>query len=93
MPWEETPNEIRHRLRDPNDFRADTFRYKEIQGGAKAINLVLGKLKPENVPKDGDANAMVSQSVRFKKKTPDNPDGWVMSECKVWMESHNVPLP
>jgi HK97 family phage prohead protease len=88
MPWEETPNEIRHRLRDPDDFRADTFRYKEIQGGAKAINLVLGKLKPENVPKDGDANAMVSQSVRFKKKTPDNPDGWVMSECKVWMESH-----
>lgn len=31
--WEETENEIRHQVRDPDDFRPDTFRSKTLKGG------------------------------------------------------------
>lgn len=81
MSWDETPNELRYRIREPELFKSDSFRYKNIQGGDKAINLVIGKLK-----KGGDS--MITQAVRFKKKNENNKKGWTMDEAKKWIKNH-----
>jgi hypothetical protein len=96
--WEETENQIRHRVRDPEDFRSGTFRTKKLSPSAvrkvdvsftitsamaDGVTMVLGKLKPENVPDGHDPDSMVLQSVRFVKKT-DEQDGWTMAQAKQW---------
>jgi len=76
--WEETENEIRFRVRDPDDFRSDTFRRKKVSG-IEGVSLILAKLKPDNVPEGHDPDAMVVQAYRFDK------DNWTMAEAKAWI--------
>lgn len=80
--WDVTENELRYRVREPNLFKPDSFRYKEIKSGPKGINLVIGKLK-----KNG--KNMIVQAVRFKKKTEDNKKGWELKEAKKWIKTHS----
>jgi len=85
--WDETENQIRFRLRDPDDFRPDTFRTKKLSG-VKGISIVIGRLKASKVPKGHDPESAVVQSYRFEKKTEDNPGGWTMSEAKEWIKEN-----
>jgi len=98
MPWEQTENEIRQRVRNPNDFRGDTFRRKKLAASAvrkvkvnftitdamaKGVAMILGKLKKDKVPEGHDADAMVLQSMRWVRKTDDH-DGWTLAQAKKW---------
>ncbi|MBI5789192.1 MAG: DNA adenine methylase [Candidatus Schekmanbacteria bacterium] len=83
--WEETANEIRYRMRDPQDFIPETFRRKKLEG-VEGVSIIIAKLKPEKVPEGHDPEAMVLQAYRFVKKTDDNPDGWTMDKAKEWIE-------
>jgi hypothetical protein len=73
--WEETENEIRHRLRDPADFQADSFRRITLQQKKPRVFAIVGRLK-------GETTTTV-QSVRFPLD-----DGWTMAEAKKWMADH-----
>jgi len=79
--WEETKGEIRYRVRDPKDFRPDTFRRKALDG-VDGVSIIVAKLKPEHVPEGGDPESMVIQAYRFARKTDDSPDGWTMDRAK-----------
>lgn len=79
--WDEGKNEFRYRIRPPEHFREDTFRTKQLEG-VDGVYLVTGKLKEEQVPEGGDADSMVVQSIRFKKKE------WELDEAKTWLEEH-----
>lgn len=68
-------NEHAARLRDPNDFKADSFRSKVITDG---VRLIVGKLK------DDDKGSMTGQSYRFKTSK------FTASEAKKWLKDHNV---
>jgi len=85
--WEETKNEIRFRVRDPEDFRPDTFRRKKLEG-VDGVSIVVARLKPEHVPEGDDAEAMVVQAYRFARKTDQNPDGWTMEKAEQWIAEH-----
>lgn len=54
MPWDETENEIRHRLRDPGDFKEGSFRTLTLPNGVK---VVRGKL--------ADSGEWAAQAVHF----------------------------
>jgi len=82
--WEETRNEIRYRVRNPDHFRPDTFRRKGLEG-VEGVSIIVAKLKPEHVPEGHDPEAMVIQAYRFVRKTEDNPDGWTMERAKQWI--------
>lgn len=73
MPWEETENEIRHRVRQPDLFQAGSFVTKEFQAKPR-IYSVMGKLKGEDT--------MTVQAMRFEKPA------WTLAEAKKWMEGH-----
>ena len=85
--WEETRGEIRYRVRDPKDFRPDTFRRKALDG-VDGVSIIVAKLKPEHVPEGGDTESMALQAYRFARKTDDNPDGWTMGRAKEWIAEH-----
>lgn len=72
--WEETENEIRHRLREPELF--DKFRYITLKSDKPRVRAVLGKLKNED-------NEWKLQALRFPKA-----DGWTLSEAKKWVKDH-----
>jgi phage major head subunit gpT-like protein len=89
---------MRHRVRDPGDFRDDTFRTKKLSSSAVravevsfdisdamagGVSMIVGKLKEENVPEGNDANSMVLQAMRFARKTEDQ-DGWTSAQAKSW---------
>jgi len=71
MPY---PNEHSARIRDPNDFIADSFRSKSIETG---IRIIIGKLK------NGDGS-MVTQAYRFKS------DQFTVAEAKKWLKDHDI---
>lgn len=75
--WEDTESEIRWRLKDPDLFKSDTFRSKDI---GKGIRLILGKLKD---PPEGEGDSMVAQAVRFEKEA-----GWDLAKAKAWAKEH-----
>jgi hypothetical protein len=75
--WEETENEIRHRVKDPGLF--SKFRYISIKKDKPRVFAVLGKWK--NPPTEGSAWAI--QALRFPKV-----DGWTMSSAKEWVSKH-----
>lgn len=76
------PNEHAARLRNPNDFSADSFRRTAggtIYGRIKipsSIGIIWGKLKGHNMP--------VPQSLRFKK------DKWSTSEAKSFLKENKI---
>lgn len=71
--WEETENEIRHRLKNPDDF--EKFRYMSLKKNKPRVNGVYGKYKGKN--------EWAIQSLRFPKE-----DGWTMAEAKKWVADH-----
>jgi adenine-specific DNA-methyltransferase len=85
--WEETPNEIRYRVRDPEQFQPESFRRKALDG-VDGIAIIIGRLKKEFVPDDHDPKAMILQAYRFAKKTEQNPDGWTMDKAREWIDQH-----
>jgi len=93
--WDETENEIRYRVRDPEQFEPDSFRRKDLDG-VDGIAIIIGRLKKELVPEGHDPKAMVLQAYRFAKKhvlskdegTEKNPDGWTMEKAQDWVKRH-----
>lgn len=68
------PNEHACRLRDPNDFRDNTFkRYSRTHEGKK-YDIIAGKLKGET--------SMTEQAYRYKKNT------WKASEARAHCRVH-----
>lgn len=76
--WEETPNEIRHRVKEPGLFEPETFRRKEITPG---VSIIIGKLKN---PPEGQSGSMEVQAVRFDKSKFDT------QSAKQWMSQHKL---
>jgi adenine-specific DNA-methyltransferase len=85
--WDETANEIRYRVRDPEQFQPESFRRKALDG-VDGVAIIIGRLKPESVPEGHDPKAMVLQAYRFAKKTDANPSGWTMEKAQEWIEEH-----
>lgn len=85
--WEETENEIRYRVMDPERFEPDSFRRKSLEG-VDGVSIILGRLKKEFVPEGGNPRSMVLQAYRFARKTEKNPDGWAMEKAKEWIKEH-----
>lgn len=79
MPWEETENEIRHRVRDPEDFQPDSFRTITLKADKPRVFAIIGKLK-------GETKTTI-QALRFPKE-----DGWTMAKAKRWVEEHFKPI-
>jgi hypothetical protein len=68
------PNEHSARIREPGDFKPDSFRRKNIETG---IDIIIGKLK------SGD-DSMVTQAYRFKA------DKFTAEEAKKWLKDHKI---
>jgi len=83
MPY---PNEHSARLKDPDDFAADSFRRKAdgtIYGKIKVpatIDVIWGKLKGKDAPDDQP----IPQALRFPTKD------WTASEAKAWLEENKI---
>lgn len=75
MPWEETENEIRHRLYEPSLFEKDSFRRITLKEDKPRVFAIIGKLKGED--------KTTLQAIRFPKE-----DGWTISKAKTWWKEH-----
>jgi len=78
--WDETDQYIRHRLREPEDFKEGSFRTVDI-GKDTGIKSVMGKLKDPSE----DQKGMVPQNLMFNKS---DPYGWTMEKAKQWVKDH-----
>lgn len=67
--------EIRHRIREPEEFEADSFRRVTIQKEKPRVFSIMGKLKGED--------SMTIQALRFPKE-----DAWTMEKAKAWVKEH-----
>lgn len=85
--WDETEDEIRCRVREPEQFIPESFRRKTLDG-VDGVSIIIGRLKEELVPEGRDPNSMVLQAYRFVKKTDQNPDGWTMDKAQEWIKQH-----
>jgi len=75
--WEETENEVRHRERDPKDFKPESFRRMTLKASVPRVYAIVGRLK-------GETKTTI-QSLRFPKPAPDN---WTMAKAKQWRADH-----
>jgi len=82
--WEETVGDIRYRVRDPQHFKADTYRRKDLPGIA-GIAIIIGQLLPEFVPEGGKPDSMVVQAYRFAKA-----DDWTLEKAQKWADDHKI---
>lgn len=73
--WDETENEIRFRMRNPNDFESDSFRRIAIKRDKPRVFAIVGRLKGEQTT--------TMQALRFPKE-----DGWTVTGAKEWMRAH-----
>lgn len=71
--WEETENEIRHRIKEPDLF--SEFRYIKLKKDKPRVNAVYGKYK--------DKDEWAIQALRFPKA-----DGWSIKSAKSWLKDH-----
>jgi len=71
--WDETDSEIRHRVRDPENF--EKFRSIKIKKDKPKVNAIYGKLKGKD--------EWQIQALRFPKE-----DGWTMESAKAWVKDH-----
>jgi hypothetical protein len=83
---DETENSWRYRVRPPGNFRQDTFRTVSISK-KEGISAVMGKLKPDKVPKDKNPDSMVIQSVIFSKDKD-----WTKEKVTKWIQEHKDTL-
>jgi phage I-like protein len=72
MPWETTENEIRHRLRPPEEFEPESFRQIGLKGDKPRVYAIIGRLKGET--------KTTAQALRFPVE-----DGWTMDGAKAWV--------
>lgn len=72
--WEETDNEIRHRLKDPSLF--SSFRYSGLKKDKPRVFAIYGKYK--------ETSKWAIQALRFPKG-----DGWTMASAKKWVSEHS----
>jgi hypothetical protein len=70
------PNEHSCRLRDPGDFKADSFRRVDRKHDGKTYSVIMGKLK------DG-GDAMTEQAYRYPK------DDWTPAAAKAHCNGHD----
>ncbi len=75
MPWEETENEIRHRVIDPGEFDQESFRTIELKKDKPRVDAIIGK-------RSGHESTDV-QALRFPKE-----DGWTIEIAKEWTAAH-----
>ena len=73
---DETPNEIRVRIKRPGDFENDSFRRIDIDKD-KGIFAVIGKMT-------GQISTTI-QAYRFEKKK-----GWNIQKVISWLERNNI---
>lgn len=85
--WDETENEIRYRVREPEGFEPDSFKRKALVG-VDGVAIIIGRPKKEYVPDGHDPQAMILQAYRFAKKSESNPDGWTMEKAREWIKEH-----
>jgi hypothetical protein len=71
--WEETENEIRYRIKEPDDF--EKFRYAPLKKDKPRVNAIFGKYK--------DKDEWAIQALRFPKE-----DGWNVADAKAWVKAH-----
>ncbi len=71
--WEETEKEIRHRVREPEQF--DKFRYMKLKKDKPRVNAVYGHYK--------DKDEWAIQALRFPKE-----DDWTIESAKAWVKEH-----
>ncbi len=69
------PNEHAARIRDPEEFKEDSFRRKKLEG-EEGISIIVGKLKGEDT--------MTTQAYRFSI------ENWTADEAKKWLKDHNI---
>jgi hypothetical protein len=69
------PNEHAARMKNPDDFEADSFRNKTLPGKA-GVRIVMGKLKGET--------AMTTQAYRFAA------DSFTPEQAKKWLKDNDV---
>ena len=74
-PWDESDNEISHRIRDPKDFQKDSFRRITLKKDKPRIFAIVGRLQ-------GKTTTTI-QALRFPKA-----DGWTMASAKKWVAAH-----
>ena len=79
----EAENQIRYRVREPEDFRPDTFRTIQLTG-TKGVSSIIGKLKPDKVPEGHSPDSMVVQAIRFDKDAD-----WTKDKARKWVEQHS----
>lgn len=77
--WEETDNEIRYRIKNPDDFEDDSFRRIIIAKDKPRVFAIIGKLKGETTT--------TMQSLRFPKD-----DEWMLTDAKKWVKDHKEDI-
>lgn len=75
MPWETIGDSIRHRLRDPDDFKAGSFRYITLKKDKPRVFGIIGILKGQTTT--------TLQALRFPIG-----DGWTVAAAKEWTKKH-----
>ena len=83
MSWDESGNQWRARMRDPNDFLENTFRTKDLDG-VQGIQIITGRLKVDKVPENSNAESAVLQSYHFSKEF------FTLDQAKKWAGAHNL---
>lgn len=75
--WEETDNEIRHRIKEPSNF--SSFKSFMLKKDKPRVRALYGKVK--------GTSKWEIQSLRFPKE-----DGWTMGSAKKWVKDHGDSL-
>lgn len=73
-PQDPYPNEHAARVREPGDFKPDSFRRKNISDG---VDIIIGKLK-------SGEDSMVTQAYRFDAQK------FTVDEAKKWLKDHDI---
>jgi len=74
-PWDESDNEVAHRIREPGGFEKDSFRRITLKKDKPRIFAIVGRLK-------GKTTTTI-QALRFPKA-----DGWTVASAKKWVADH-----
>lgn len=72
---DETEEEFRVRLRDPNDFQPESFRRIVLQSEKPRVFGIVGRLK--------DETTTTLQALRFPKE-----DDWTRDSVRRWLDDH-----
>jgi hypothetical protein len=74
--FDDGPNEIKYRVRDPKRFQEGSFRRIALQSKKPRVFAIIGKLTGET--------STTIQALRFPKG-----DGWTVAKARAWVKSHS----